>query len=141
MVAVHFGRGTRNVPDDYGGSSHCELLYPWTRFLDFTQEFPRYRWCLLLIIITLGWQMSAMSFRIPECTNSVPTCSGCCKVPATDIHVVAAESMCVARFGGSAPNVPDAYGGSSHCGLLYPWRQFPDFLRNSLDVVSVHFYY
>ena len=32
--------------------------------------------------------MPEKSFRIPECINSVPTCSGCCQVPAIDIHVV-----------------------------------------------------
>ena len=83
--------------------------------------------------------MSAKSFRIPECINSVPPCSGCCQVPAIDIHVMAREYTCMVtvHFGGSTPHVPDAYGGSSHCGLLYPWNRFIDFTQNSPDAISV----
>ena len=60
--------------------------------------------------------MSAKSFRIPECINSVPTCSDCSQVPAIDIHVLVGESMCVVtvHFGGRTPNVPDANGGFSN---------------------------
>ena len=94
-------------------------------------SIPEMPLVFLLIIISLGWQISAKLFRISECIYSVPTCSGCCHVPAVDIHVMAREYTCMVtvHFGGSTPHVPVAYGGSSHCGLLYPWQRFLVSLR------------
>ena len=56
--------------------------------------------------------MSEKSFRIPDCINSVPTCSGCCQVPMIDIRVVAGEFMCVVpvHFCGMYTQFPDANG-------------------------------
>ena len=64
------------------------LLINFFRLEEPPRDSPNIRRGRLLITISLGWEMSEMSFRLPVCINSVPTCSGCCQVPAIDIHVM-----------------------------------------------------